>query len=286
MNAQREWFEKDYYEMLGVSQTPPTRRSPRRTASSPVSSTPTRIPGDAAAEERFKEVSAAYDVLGDDEKRKEYDEVRRLGPMAVGVRRAAVPAGSRSTSATCRAAISATCSVTCSAVARRTRCARCAAAVSARERGADLDRAAHPRLRRCCVTARPPRCTSPAMRQCSTCSGSGAKPGHEPDGLPLCGGRGVRRRQPGVLRRSRRRAGCARAAASVIADPCADVPRHRRRASTARGQDAYPGRGEGRPDHPAPRPRCTGPQRRPGRRPAGRAERDAPPDASVAPATT
>ncbi len=32
------------------------------------------------SEERFKEISAAYDVLGDADKRKEYDEVRRLGP--------------------------------------------------------------------------------------------------------------------------------------------------------------------------------------------------------------
>ena len=41
-------------------------------------------PGDTAAEERFKEVSAAYDVVGDEEKRAKYDEVRRLGPMAGG----------------------------------------------------------------------------------------------------------------------------------------------------------------------------------------------------------
>ena len=33
------------------------------------------------SEERFKEISAAYDVLGDAEKRKEYDEVRRHGPV-------------------------------------------------------------------------------------------------------------------------------------------------------------------------------------------------------------
>ena len=46
---------------------------------------PRRQPG--ASEERFKEISAAYDVLGDAAKRKEYDEVRRLGPMAGRLRR-------------------------------------------------------------------------------------------------------------------------------------------------------------------------------------------------------
>ena len=43
---------------------------------------PDKNPGDTAAEERFKAVSAAYDVLGDESRRAEYDEVRRLGPMA------------------------------------------------------------------------------------------------------------------------------------------------------------------------------------------------------------
>ena len=66
---------------------------------------PRQEPGRPAAEERFKEVSAAYDVLGDEAKRKEYDEVRRLGPMASADGRgpggAVGPAGSASTSATC-----------------------------------------------------------------------------------------------------------------------------------------------------------------------------------------
>ena len=59
----------------------PRRRSPRRTASWPASCTPTPTPTMPRAEDRFKEVSAAYDVVGDEAKRKEYDEVRELGPM-------------------------------------------------------------------------------------------------------------------------------------------------------------------------------------------------------------
>ncbi|HKA83868.1 MAG TPA: molecular chaperone DnaJ [Acidimicrobiales bacterium] len=81
MAPQREWFEKDYYRVLGVSDTASQKdiRSAFRKLSRQYH--PDANPDDKAAEERFKEVSAAYDVVGDAEKRKEYDEVRKLGPM-------------------------------------------------------------------------------------------------------------------------------------------------------------------------------------------------------------
>ncbi|NBU17331.1 MAG: J domain-containing protein, partial [Actinobacteria bacterium] len=81
MAAQREWFEKDYYAVLGVPKDAPAKditKAYRRLARQ---FHPDANPGDSAAEERFKEISAAYDVLGDDTKRAEYDEVRRMGPM-------------------------------------------------------------------------------------------------------------------------------------------------------------------------------------------------------------
>ena len=42
---------------------------------------PDTNPGDDAAEERFKEISSAYDVVGDEEKRASYDEARAMGPV-------------------------------------------------------------------------------------------------------------------------------------------------------------------------------------------------------------
>jgi molecular chaperone DnaJ len=84
MAAQREWFEKDYYRVLGVAETATAKeiKSAYRKLSRQYH--PDTNAGDAAAEERFKEISAAYDVVGDAERRKEYDEVRRLGPAAAG----------------------------------------------------------------------------------------------------------------------------------------------------------------------------------------------------------
>lgn len=81
MTAQREWFEKDYYKVLGVSPDVSTKDLTKAYRKLARQLHPDANPDDPTAEERFKEVSGAYDVLGDEAKRTEYDEVRRLGPM-------------------------------------------------------------------------------------------------------------------------------------------------------------------------------------------------------------
>ena len=81
MAPQREWFEKDYYKTLGVSSTANAKEITSAYRKLAKKHHPDTNPGH---EETFKEISAAYDVLGDADRRKEYDEVRAMGPAAAG----------------------------------------------------------------------------------------------------------------------------------------------------------------------------------------------------------
>ena len=58
---QREWFEKDYYKVLGVSESASDKDITKAYRKLARDLHPDANPGDSAAEERFKEVSAAYD---------------------------------------------------------------------------------------------------------------------------------------------------------------------------------------------------------------------------------
>jgi molecular chaperone DnaJ len=79
--AEREWFDTDYYKVLGVTSSATDKEITRAYRKLAKQHHPDTNPG---SEERFKGISVAYDVLGDAPKRKEYDEVRRLGPAAAG----------------------------------------------------------------------------------------------------------------------------------------------------------------------------------------------------------
>ncbi len=80
--ASQDWFEKDFYKVLGVDKSvsqADLKKAYRRLARQ---YHPDSNPGDAAAESRFKEISEAYSVLSDEGQRQEYDQIRAMGSGA------------------------------------------------------------------------------------------------------------------------------------------------------------------------------------------------------------
>lgn len=80
--ASQDWFDKDFYKILGVSKsvTPEELKKAYRKLARKYH--PDSNPGNAASEARFKEISEAHSVLSDPEQRKEYDAVRAMGSGA------------------------------------------------------------------------------------------------------------------------------------------------------------------------------------------------------------
>src|SRR5919201_1994032 len=83
-DVRREWFDKDYYQILGVPKNASQAEIKKAYRKLAQKHHPDANPGDQAAEERFKEISAAYDVVGHEDKRKQYDQVREMAASGYG----------------------------------------------------------------------------------------------------------------------------------------------------------------------------------------------------------
>ena len=174
--AEREWFEKDYYKVLGLTSSATAKEITRAYRKLAKELHPDTNPG---SEEKFKEVSGAYDVLGDAEKRKEYDEVRRLGPAAAGFGRSGAGAGGFNFGSGDLGDLGDIFGGLFGG-SRRQRA----------QRGADLETALHLGFRDAVVGVTTT-VSLPSNDACHTCGGRGAAPGSGFATCERCQGRGV-----------------------------------------------------------------------------------------------
>jgi molecular chaperone DnaJ len=76
--ASQDWFEKDFYAILGVPQDADAADIKKAYRKLARKHHPDQNPGDTAAEQRFKDIGEANSVLSDPEQRREYDAVRQM----------------------------------------------------------------------------------------------------------------------------------------------------------------------------------------------------------------
>jgi molecular chaperone DnaJ len=201
--------KRDYYEVLSVSRTcteQELKSAYRRLA---VKYHPDKNPGDASAEEKFKEAAEAYSVLSDAEQRRRYDRFGHAGvSSSAGAGNWGAPGfggiedilgdlfgfgdvfgGGRGGT-------------------RR----------SAAQRGADLRYDLEITLEEAAqgMTAQ---LRIPRLETCDTCKGSGTKAGTQPENCSTCSGTGQVRYQQGFFSVARTCHVC-RGAGRVIKDPC------------------------------------------------------------------
>ena len=183
MAPQREWFEKDYYKVLGVSPTATDKEIGKAYRKLAKQYHPDANPG---AEDRFKEISAAYDVLGDPASARSTTRSAGMGPAAdpFAVRRTGGPvapaaAGGDASGSTTSATSSATSSVAAAPAPGRPQPGpqhgpRSGARTSRPSCTCRFDDAVHGVTTTVNVTSDGP---------CRTCGGTGAAPGHRARGL-------------------------------------------------------------------------------------------------------
>jgi molecular chaperone DnaJ len=166
---------------------------------------------DGGAEERFKQISEAYDVLGDPEKRKKYDRGGSVfaggGPFGGGGQGGAGGADFGSFSDILTNIFS-----TGGGTQRGTRTRPAA------ERGRDLETTVSLSFEQAIDGAQVP-VTVATHTACPTCRGTGAEPGTSPIVCPVCHGRGVESQGQGLFSITRPCARCG-GSGTVIEQPC------------------------------------------------------------------
>jgi molecular chaperone DnaJ len=203
----------DYYKALGVDKRASADEIKKAYRKLARQYHPDRNPGDKEAEARFKEISQAHDVLGDPEKRKQYDS--GSGPFATGAGAGGGFGGFGNfdfDGASMGDILSNLFGGGGGTGARRGR------ARPRSERGADLESQVSISFDQAISGAQVP-LQVPMQATCPTCRGTGAKPGTTPTVCPRCEGRGIETQGQGMFSISQPCSLCG-GAGTVIEDPC------------------------------------------------------------------
>jgi molecular chaperone DnaJ len=223
-DIRREWFDKDYYQVLGVPKNASAAEIKKAYRKLAQRHHPDANPGNAEAEDRFKEVSSAYDVLSDQEKRKQYDQVREIAASGFGSGGGGFP-GSGRPGGSGRVRVDGFGfdqedlgdlgnlfgGLFGGRVGRATREA---------VRGADLETTIQVSFEDAMTgTTVPVQIRGPAP--CARCSGSGAEPGTSPVSCPQCGGSGQETVNQGFFSMARACSRCG-GRGRIVETPCRD----------------------------------------------------------------
>jgi molecular chaperone DnaJ len=172
---------------------------------------PDRNPDDAAAEEKFKEVQGAYDVLSDPEKRKEYDQGGMFAGFGGGGPGGGQPFGGGGGFGGGRFTSNLGDIFSMFGGGGGPGQAQ-------QQRGADLETEISLSFDQA-VNGAQVSVAVPKSERCQTCHGSGAKPGTAPITCPRCEGRGVEAESQGFFSISQPCRQCG-GAGQIIEDPC------------------------------------------------------------------
>jgi len=198
--------KRDYYEVLGVARDASEaeiKKAYRRVA---MKYHPDRNPGDAEAEDRFKEAKEAYETLADPQKRAAYDQFGHAGVEAgMGGEARGGPGGFGDAFSDIFGDVFGD--------------------IFGRGRGAQTFRGADLRYRldldlEDAVAGTETEIRIPSIVECDACDGSGAAPGSRPQPCPTCHGHGDVRIQQGFFSIQQTCPRC-HGTGKVVSDPCA-----------------------------------------------------------------